>query len=89
MPLYQHTIILSCFSNCGFKRRIIWNIYLSNPELLAQNPNSNHLVEPNFQGVNRLFVLAFENDRQRTSTKGHYLPDVELKDYIVMIDGKN
>ena len=47
----------------GFKRVINWNKYLSKPELLAQNPNLNHLVEPSFQGVNRLFVLAFENDR--------------------------
>ena len=49
----------------GFKRKIIWNKYLSIPELLAQNPNLNHLVEPSFQGVNRLFVLAFENDTKR------------------------
>ena len=57
----------------GFKRVINWNKYLSNPELLAENPNLNHLVEPSFQGVNRLFVLAFENDAQRTSFKGYYL----------------
>ena len=44
----------------GFKRVINWNKYLSKPELLAQNPNLNHLVEPSFQGINRLFVLAFE-----------------------------
>ena len=43
----------------GFKRAINWNKYLSKPELLAQNPNLNHLVEPSFQGVNMLFVLAF------------------------------
>ena len=35
----------------GFKRVINWNKYLSKPELLAQNPNLNHLVEPSFQGV--------------------------------------
>ena len=51
----------------GFKRVINWNKYLSKPELLAQNPNLNHLVEPSFQGVNRLFVLAFENDVDRIS----------------------
>ena len=32
--------------NSGFKRVIKWNKYLSKPELLAQNPNLNHLVEP-------------------------------------------
>ena len=73
----------------GFKRVINWNKYLSKPELLAQNPNLNHLVEPSFQGVNRLFVLAFENDNHRISTKRCYLPIVEIKDYNVMINGEN
>ena len=54
-----------------------------------QNPNLNNLVELSFQGVNRLFVLAFESDAKRTSNKRYYLPNVEIKDYNVMIDGKN
>ena len=53
----------------GFKRTISWNKYLSKLELLAQNVNLNHLIEPSFQGVNRLFVLAYENDAQRTGKK--------------------
>ena len=63
------------------------NVY-QNQKLLVQNSNFNHLFEPSFQGVNRLFVLAFENDSQRTSNKRYYLPNVEIKDYNVMIDGK-
>ena len=31
-----------------FKRVINWSKYLSKPELLAQNPNLNRLVEPSF-----------------------------------------
>ena len=89
----------------GFKRTISWNKYLPKPELLPQNPNLNHLIEPSFQGVNRLFVLAFEDDAQRISNrlfvlaveddaqrisnKRYYIPNVEIKDYNVMIDGKN
>ena len=73
----------------GFKRVINWNKYLSKPELLAQNPNLNHLVEPSFQGVNRLFVLAFENDNHRTSDERYYLPTVEIKDYNIVINGEN
>ena len=65
-----------------------WNKYLSKPELLRQDPHLNHLVEPSFKGVNRLFILAFENDTQRTSHSGYYLPNVELKNYN-MINGKN
>ena len=73
----------------GFKRVINYNKYLSKPELLAQNPNLNHLVEPSFQGGNRLFVLAFENDDHRSSTRRYNLPTVEIKDYNIMINGEN
>ena len=72
-----------------FKRANIWNKYLSKPELLAQNPNLNHLAESSFQGVNRLFVLGFENDNQRTSYERYYIPTVEIKDYNIMINGEN
>ena len=58
-----------------FQRTINWNKYLSKTELLAQNPNLNHLVEPIFQRVNRLFVLGFKNDAQRTSIRKYYLPN--------------
>ena len=68
--LYVPVVTLSTLENTkflqqlksGFKRVINWNKYLSKPELLAQNSNLNHLIKPSFQGVNRLFVLAFEND---------------------------
>ena len=95
--LYAPVVALSTQENAkllqqlksGFKRVINWNKYISKPELLAQNPNLNHLVEPSFQGVNRLFVLAFENDVQRTSYEGYYIPNVEIKDYNIMINGEN
>ena len=70
----------------GFKRVINWNKYLSKPELLRRNPNLNYLIEPSFQGVNRLFILAFENDTQRTSHSNYYLPNVEIKDYNITIN---
>ena len=73
----------------GFKRVINWNKYLSKPELLAQNPDLKHFVEPSFQGVNRLFVLAFENDDNRTSDDQYYLPTVGIKYYNIMINGEN
>ena len=76
----------------GFKRKISWNKYLAKLELLAENANLNYLIEPSFQGVNRLFVLAFEHDNDndwRTSNKRYYIPNIEIKDYHVMIDGKH
>ena len=82
--LYVPVVTLSTQENAkflqqlksGFKRVISWNKYLSKPELLAQNPNLNHLVEPSFQGVNRRFVLAFENDDDRISDDEYYLRTV-------------
>ena len=73
----------------GFKRIINWNKYLSKPELLRRNPNLNYLIEPSFQGINRLFVLAFENDTRRTSHSNYYLPNVEMKDYNITINDEN
>ena len=95
--LYAPVVTLSTQENTkllqqlksGFKRVINWNKYLSKPELLAQNPNYNHLVEPSYQGVNRLFVLAFSNDNHRISTKRYNLPNVDIKDYNMMINGEN
>ena len=72
----------------GFKRVINWNKYLSKPELLVQTPNLNHLVESSFQGINRLFVLAFENDNHRTNDERYYLPTVQMKDYKIVINGE-
>ena len=94
--LYVPVVTLSTQDNAkllpqlksGFKRTISWNKYLAKPELLPQNANLNHLTEPSFQGVNRLFVLEFENDEQRTSNERYYIPNVEIKDYNIMIDKK-
>ena len=46
-------------------------------------------MNPSFQGVNRLFVLSFKNEDNRTSHSIYYLPKVEIEDYSVMIDGRN
>ena len=94
--LYINLITLSTQDNSkllqqlkpGFKSVINWNKYLSKPELLAQNPILHHLVEPSFQGVNRLFLLAFENDTQRTSHSCYYLTNVEIKNYNVFDNNK-
>ena len=72
----------------GFKSVINRNKYLSKSRLLKINSNLNHLLESSFQGINRLFVLAFENDTQRRSQSGYYLPNLEVKDYNIMINGE-
>ena len=73
----------------GFKKTIAWNKYESSIKTFAQNRYLNYLINPSFQGVNSLFVLSFENENDRISHSTYYLPKVEIKDYNVMIDGRN
>ena len=59
--------------NSRFRRTIIWNKYQSDPKPYTQNRYLNHLVDPSYHGVNRLFVLSFENETDRTSHLTYYL----------------
>ena len=63
----------------GFKKTIKWNKYRSEISSQTKNNNLNHLTDPTFTNVNRLFVLTFSK---------YYLPKVEIKDFNVLIDGK-
>ena len=56
---------------------------------MQKNRYLNRLVDPCFQGVNRLFVLSFKNEDDRRSYSNYFLPNVEVKDYNVMTDDKN
>ena len=95
--LYVPVVTLSAQDNAkllqqlksGFERTINWNKYESSVRTFAQNKYLNYLINPSFQGVKRLFVLSFENEDDRTSHSTYYLPKVEIKDYNVMIDGRN
>ena len=49
---------------------------------------TNHLIDSSFQGVNRLFVLSFENQNGRTLHSEYYLLKVTIKGYDVKTDGK-
>ena len=69
----------------GFKRIVNWNKNLPKIRDQAQNRYLGFLVDPIFQGVNRLFVLSFE-DEGWESRKQYYLPTVKIKGYNVMID---
>ena len=88
LSIQENTKLLQQLKS-GFKRVTNSNKYLSKPESFRRNANLNDLVEPSFQGINRLFVLAFEGDTQRISHSGHFLPNVEIKDYNIMINGEN
>ena len=73
----------------GFKRTIKWNKYRSEMTNQTKNNNLNYLIDPTFTKVNRLFVLSFENENDRTSFSKYYVPNVQIKDFNVLIDGKS
>ena len=62
-----------------------------------QNNNLNYLIDRIFRNVNRLFVLSFqriagENNTTkdyRDSFSHYYVPNVRIKDFNVLIDGKS
>ena len=71
----------------GFIITIKWNTYMSQMSNQNKNNNLNYLTDPTFSNVNRLFVLSFENEDDRTSYYKYCMPSVEIKDYNVLIDG--
>ena len=57
-----------------------------------QNNNLNYSIDPTFTNVNRLFVLSFPKNNagdNRDSFSHYYFPNVKIKDFNVLIDGKN
>ena len=76
--LYVPVVTLSTQDNAkllqqlksGFKRTINWSKYQSNIKTYAQDRNLNHLFEPRFQGVNRLF---------------HYLLKIKMIEHYIQL----
>ena len=54
----------------------------------SKNTNLNYLIDQTFTKVNRLFVLPFESENDRTSFSKYYVPNFQIKDFNVLIDGK-
>ena len=57
-----------------------------------ENNNLNYLIDQTFTNVDRLFVLSFTRNNagdNRDSFSHYYVTNVEIKDFNVLIDGKN
>ena len=72
----------------GFKRTIKQNKYRSERSNQTKTNHLDYLIDATFKKVNRLFVLSFENEEDRTSFLKYYVPKVEIKDFNVLVDGK-
>ena len=81
----------------GFKRPVYWNEYQTKIE--TRNLDNNNLtrfpLDASFQGVRRLFVLAFDiadggaKQVKRNNHRKYFLPRVNITNYNVLIDGRN
>ena len=68
---------LSKLLSKGFKRPIYWNEYKVIPEkIYAANENIRILIDPSWQGINRLFVPAYLSDdtSRAKSYRKYFLP---------------
>ena len=79
--------------NKGFQRSIYWNEYKTKE--INEDADANVFkyinLDPSFQGVNRLFVMAYNRANGQPTRNGqqkYYLPRIDLKKYNVIIDGK-
>ena len=79
--------------NKGFQRSIYWNEYKTKE--INENADANVFkyinLDLSFQGVNRLFVMAYNRANGQPTRNGqqkYYLPRIDLEKYNV-IDGRN
>ena len=88
--------------NEGFKRSAYWNSYETRPaKVVERGKNIYELLNVSFQGVKRLFVLAYAidalpgNNTPAEDTAGikknkkYFLPREKIENYNVLIDGRN
>ena len=80
--------------NKGFQRSIYWNEYKTKGQDKDADANNFKYIslDPSFQGVNRLFVMAYnrvDGQSTRNGQQKYYLPRIDLEKYNVIIDGRN
>ena len=80
-----------------FKRPVFWNECKTKiePKNLDNDNLTRFSLDASFQGVRRLFVIAFDNTNndakkvERNSYTKYFLVGVNINDYSVLIDGTN
>ena len=80
--------------NEGFKRSFYWNKYKLIPnKTYDQDDYIRELPDASYQGVKRLFVLAYDNTGANPVTanthRKHFLPRIKIENYNIKIDGRN
>ena len=85
---------LKYLSNFFRSLEIYWNKYKTKEinEKADANVFKYINLDPSFQGVNRLFVMAYNRANDQPTRNGqqkYYLPRISLNKYNVIIDGRN
>ena len=74
----------------GFKRLVYWNKYNIIPNsIYAANAFIRESFDARFEGVKRLFVLAYGRDNNDTTENSHrkyFLPRAKIENYDIEID---
>ena len=80
--------------NKGFQRSIYWDEYKTKE--VTEDADANVFkyinLDPSFQGVNRLSVMAYnrvDGQPTRNGQRKYYLPRIDFKKYNAIIDGRN
>ena len=84
----------------GFKRLVYWNkckVILNKIVEIADNNEEKYirvLLDSSYQGVKRLFLLAYNNTEGNNqvsidSFRKYFLPRFKIENYIIEIDGRN
>ena len=79
--------------NKGFQRSIYWNEYNTREQTENVDANSPKYIslDPSFQGVNRLFIRAYnrvDGEPTRNGQRKYYFPRIDVNKYVI-IDGQN
>ena len=96
----EHDAKLSKLLGEWFKRSIYWNKYKVIDNAVVEIVDKNvkkymrKLLDSSYQGVKRLFVVAYDNAAGNNqvsidSIKKYFLPRVQIENYNIEIDGKN
>ena len=80
--------------NEGFKKSIYWNKYKVIPNKIYNRDNYiRELLDASYQGVRRLFVLAYDNTGDNATTvnshRKYFLLRIKIENYNIEIDGRN
>ena len=83
---------LSKLLNEGFKRSVYWNHYKIFLKKYAENENLREPLDASFQGISKLFVLAYQRGNNYVNEEEfnkNFLPKIKTEKYSVEIDGTN